>query len=175
MLIIYVIVRIDSKGPGIYVQERIGKEGKPFNLYKFRSMRIASDKLSQLTVGKEDPRITKVGKFIRKFKLDELPQLWNVLINDMSIVGPRPEVAKYVNLYTSEQRHVLAVKPGISDYASLIYINENEILARSADPHKTYIDVVMPRKIRLNLIYINNKSLKTYLDIIIRTIKHILK
>lgn len=128
-LVIYLLIRLESKGPGFYIQERIGKDGKPFGLYKFRSMRIGSDNQGLITIGSHDSRITRIGYFIRKYKFDELPQLLNVLKGDMSLVGPRPEVRKYVEMYTEEQRKVLSVKPGITDYASIEYVNENEILA----------------------------------------------
>ena len=135
-LIIYVVIRSSSKGPGFYSQKRIGKHGRPFRLYKFRTMRIGSDKGRLITVGGKDSRITKAGFYIRKYKLDELPQLWNVLIGDMSLVGPRPEVERYVKLYTPSQRVVLSVKPGITDYASIAFSEENIILGRAKNPEK---------------------------------------
>ena len=174
-LIIYVLIRLESKGPGFFVQERIGKGGKPFGLYKFRSMRTGSDKKRLITVGERDERITRLGYFIRRYKLDELPQLYNVLKGDMSLVGPRPEVRKYVDMYTEEQRKVLSVKPGITDYASIEYVNENEILGSSADPEKTYVEEVMPNKILLNMKYIRNQSITQYFKIIFLTFKSIFK
>ena len=174
-LIIYVLIRLESKGPGFFVQERIGKGGKPFGLYKFRSMRTGSDKKRLITVGERDERITRLGYFIRRYKLDELPQLYNVLKGDMSLVGPRPEVRKYVDMYTEEQRKVLSVKPGITDYASIEYVNENEVLGSSADPDKTYIEEVMPNKILLNMRYRRNQSITQYFKIIFLTFKSIFK
>lgn len=172
-LIIYIIIIIESKGGGFYSQTRVGKNGIPFAIYKFRSMRTDADKHGLITVGGRDPRITRIGYYIRKYKIDELPQLWNVLMGDMSLVGPRPEVQKYVDLYTEEQRKVLSVRPGITDYASIEYVDENILLAKSDDPDKTYIEVVMPAKIKLNMKYINNKSLKEYFKIIFLTLAKI--
>lgn len=169
-LILYFAICLESKGGGIYAQSRIGRYGREFLLYKFRSMRVNADKGSLITIG-DDSRITKSGKFIRKYKLDELPQLFNVLKGDMSLVGPRPEVAKYVNLYTDEQRKVLNVRPGITDYASIAYADENHILEQSDDPEKTYIEQIMPDKIKLNMQYINNHTLSEYFKIIFITIK----
>ena len=172
-LIIYIIIIIESKGGGFYSQTRVGKNGIPFAIYKFRSMRTDADKHGLITVGGRDPRITRIGYYIRKYKIDELPQLWNVLVGDMSLVGPRPEVQKYVDLYTEEQRKVLSVRPGITDYASIEYVDENILLAKSDDPDRTYIEVVMPAKIKLNMKYINNKSLKEYFKIIFLTLAKI--
>ena len=174
-LIIYILIRLESRGPGFYCQERIGKDGVPFGLYKFRSMRTGADKGSLITVGEHDNRITRIGYFLRRYKLDELPQLWNVLKGDMSLVGPRPEVRKYVDMYTEEQRKVLSVKPGITDYASIEYVNENEILGNASDPDKVYVEQVMPDKIKLNMRYIRNRSLVEYFKIILLTFKSIAK
>ena len=154
-LTIALIISITSKGGVFYRQERIGKDGVPFRLFKFRTMKPGSDKAGLLTVGINDSRITPIGGFLRKFKLDEFPQFLNVLSGEMSIVGPRPEVKKYVDLYTPEQREVLKVNPGITDYASIEYYNENEILGNSSDPQKTYIEEVMPAKLELNKKYIS--------------------
>lgn len=164
----------DSKGPVFFRQKRVGKDGIDFGLYKFRSMYVDSDRQGLITVGGRDPRITRSGYYIRKYKLDELPQLINVLKGEMSMVGPRPEVRKYVDLYTDEQRRVLNVRPGITDYASIEYIDENTLLAQSSDPDKTYIEEIMPAKIRLNMKYINNLSLSEYLKIIFKTITAII-
>ena len=172
-LVIYLLIRLESKGPGFYIQERIGKDGKPFGLYKFRSMRIGSDNQGLITIGSHDSRITRIGYFIRKYKFDELPQLLNVLKGDMSLVGPRPEVRKYVEMYTEEQRKVLSVKPGITDYASIEYVNENEILGNAKDPDRIYIEQVMPDKIKLNMKYIEHQSVKEYFKIIFLTFKSI--
>lgn len=170
LVIISLCVLLSSPGGIFYRQVRVGKNGKDFRLWKFRSMRPDSDTKGLLTVGGRDPRVTKIGYFLRKFKLDELPQLINVLVGDMSLVGPRPEVRKYVNMYTPDQLRVLDVRPGITDYASIEYSNENELLAKSADPEKTYIEEVMPAKLKLNMKYIEEKSLATDLKIIFRTL-----
>lgn len=160
---------ITSKGGVFFVQLRVGKNNKDFKLYKFRTMFLNSDSKGLLTVGNNDKRITKLGYYLRKNKLDELPQLINVLNGTMSIVGPRPEVRKYVNLYNSEQKSILDVKPGITDFASLMYYNENEILANSVNPEQTYINEIMPIKLELNKQYINEMSLFTDLKIIFKT------
>ncbi len=174
LLVIYILIRLTSKGPGFYSQKRVGKNGVPFRLFKFRSMRIGSDKGTLITVGGRDSRITKVGYYLRKYKLDELPQLWNVLIGDMSLVGPRPEVERYVRLYTPEQRVVLSVKPGITDYASIAYSDENLILGMADDPEKMYVEQIMPKKIEYNLQYINNQTMKEYFKIIFLTFAKII-
>ena len=165
-LIIYILIRYESKGGGFYCQQRVGKDGRMFGLYKFRSMRTGSDKKGLITVGGHDSRITRMGYFIRKYKIDELPQLWNVLKGDMSLVGPRPEVKKYVDLYTEEQRRVLSIRPGITDYASIEYVDENEILGKADNPDRVYVEEIMPAKIKLNMRYIENRSLKEYFKII---------
>ena len=173
LILISIWILLDSRGGVFYVQERIGLKGKPFGLIKFRTMRPESDKKGKLTVGDRDPRITKAGYSLRKYKLDELPQLFNVLFGQMRFVGPRPEVADYVNLYTDEQIRVLSVKPGITDYASLKYFKESELLAQSSDPRKTYIEEIMPEKIRINLEYIERKSFGEDMSIIAKTIARI--
>ena len=160
---------ITSKGGVFFVQLRVGKNNKDFKLYKFRTMFLNSESKGLLTVGNNDKRITKLGYYLRKNKLDELPQLINVLNGTMSLVGPRPEVRKYVNLYNSEQKSILDVKPGITDFASLMYYNENEILANSVNPEQTYINEIMPIKLELNKQYINEMSLLTDLKIIFKT------
>ena len=175
LVLVYVLVRLESRGPGFYSQKRIGKDGVPFRLYKFRSMRRGSDKGHLITVGGRDSRITKVGFYIRKYKIDELPQLWNVLIGDMSLVGPRPEVERYVRLYTPEQRIVLSVKPGITDYASIAFSNESELLGQAKDPEEMYINEIMPKKIEYNLNFINNRTLVEYFKIIFMTLCKIIK
>lgn len=174
-LVLYIMIRLESKGGGFYSQQRIGKDGVPFNLYKFRSMRKDADKKGLITVGGHDPRITRIGYFIRKYKLDELPQLFNVLKGDMSLVGPRPEVEKYTKLYTPEQRKVLSVVPGITDWASIEYVDENVILGKAEDPDKAYIEQVMPDKIKYNMKYINNRSVGEYFKIIFTTFYRILR
>lgn len=168
-LIISLLILLSGKGGVFYIQERVGKNGRPFGLLKFRTMRKDADKLGKLTVGMRDPRITKIGYYLRKSKLDEFPQFINVLKGEMSVVGPRPEVKEYTDLYTDEQRKVLTVKPGITDFASLEYYRENELLGKSDDPRQTYIEEIMPEKIKLNLKYIESKGLGTDLKIIGRT------
>lgn len=163
-------IKLDSNGRVFYKQTRVGLNNKDFKLLKFRSMVTDAEKKGLITVGGRDPRVTRSGYFIRKYKLDELPQLINVLKGDMSIVGPRPEVRKYVDLYDAYQRKVLTVKPGISDYASIEYIDENEILGKAEDPEKVYIEQIIPEKIRYNMKYIHNHSLKEYFKIIFLTI-----
>ncbi|WP_338938126.1 sugar transferase [Fusobacterium pseudoperiodonticum] len=174
MIIIAILIKLDSKGPVFFKQVRVTKNGREFKILKYRTMRVGSDKYSQITVGK-DSRITKVGDFLRKYKLDEIPQLINVLIGDMSLVGPRPEVPKYVALYTEEQREILKVRAGITDYASIEFSNENDILANETDPEKAYIEKIMPRKIELNKKYLSEISVMTDIKIILLTIKKILK
>lgn len=174
-IVLYLLIRIESKGGGFYSQERIGKNGKPFKLYKFRSMRIGSDKKGLITIGEKDNRITKTGFILRKYKLDELPQLWNVFIGDMSLVGPRPEVKKYTDLYTEEQKQVLHVRPGITDWASIKYVDENKILGESKSPDEAYVNLIMPNKIKLNMVYIQNQTLGEYFKIIFTTFKEIVR
>ncbi len=173
-IVIAIWIKLDSHGPVFYLQERIGKNRRPFRIFKFRTMHTDADKKGLLTVGGKDPRVTGAGYLLRKYKLDELPQLINVLIGNMSLVGPRPEVKKYVDLYSPAQLAVLSVKPGITDYASIEYADENELLARSADPENTYIHEVMPAKLQLNLRYIEEQGLMTDLRIIFQTIRKIL-
>jgi len=173
-LLLMLAISLESGGGVFYTQERVGKNGKVFKLLKFRSMRPNADKGSQITIGNRDPRITRTGYFIRRFKLDEFPQFVNVIIGDMSIVGPRPEVPFYVQMYTEEQRKILSVKPGITDYASLAYFHENEILATAADPQKAYIEEIMPAKITINQRYLSHPGLIQDLKIIGLTAKKIL-
>ncbi len=174
-VVVAVWIVIDNPGPIFYRQQRVGKDGKDFGLLKFRSMRIGADKESLITIGEHDSRITRAGYYIRKYKLDELPQLWNVLVGDMSLVGPRPEVRKYVDMYTDEQRLVLSVRPGITDYASIEYIDENRLLAQAEDPDRTYIEEIMPAKIALNMRYIEHQTLGEYLKIIFLTFAKIIR
>lgn len=169
-VIVALWVGLSSKGGVFYRQRRVGRFGKDFTLWKFRSMRVNSDTKGLLTVGGRDSRITKAGVFIRKYKLDELPQLFNVLKGDMSFVGPRPEVRKYVDLYTEEQMRVLSVRPGITSPASIKYRNENDILARENDPEKYYIDVIMQDKLAIELDYIDHQSMITDIKLIFQTI-----
>lgn len=174
-LIISCWVALDSKGGVFYKQERIGKNRKPFQLLKFRTMRPDSFGKGALTIGSRDPRITGIGYYLRKFKLDELPQLLNVLQGDMSFVGPRPEVKKYVDMYSDEQLKVLSVSPGITDYASIKFRNESDLLATAADPEKMYTEEIMPEKLRLNLEYINDNSVWKDVMIIFNTFYTIIK
>jgi lipopolysaccharide/colanic/teichoic acid biosynthesis glycosyltransferase len=168
-IIIAAFIIIESKGGVFYLQTRVGKNNQDFRLIKFRTMRTGSEKKGLLTVGK-DNRITGTGRFLRKFKLDEMPQLLNILIGTMSIVGPRPEVRKYVDMYNENQKKVLLAKPGLTDYASLEYFNENELLGKSENPEKTYIEEVMPAKLLLNEKYLSDISLGHDLKIIFKTL-----
>lgn len=176
-LFIFIIIWIvfDSRGGAFYLQTRVGRRNGDFKIFKFRTMFADSDKKGLLTVGSKDYRITRAGIFLRKYKIDELPQLANVLIGDMSFVGPRPEVRKYVEKYNSEQMRVLDVRPGITDVASIEYIYENELLGKSSDPEATYIKEVMPAKLRLNLEYINNKNFFKDILVIARTLGKIIR
>ena len=157
-LAIAIWIKLDSAGPVFYRQVRVGRNNKDFRIFKFRSMRVGADKGSLVTIGGRDPRVTRSGYYIRKFKLDELPQLINVFLGDMSLVGPRPEVRHYVNYWTPEQMHVLDVRPGITDPASIKFRNENELMEKAEDPEKYYIEVIMQEKIRLYLEYVQNAS-----------------
>ena len=174
-IIISILILLDSKGGLIYKQERVGKGDVIFKVLKFRTMRPDSFSKGALTVGSRDPRITNVGYYLRKYKLDELPQLFNVLFGDMSFVGPRPEVKKYTDLYTPEQKKVLSVRPGITDYASIKFRNENDLLASSDDPEKLYIEEIMPEKLKLNLEYINDNHILKDIKIILDTFYTIVK
>ena len=169
-IVIALLVKFSSAGPVFYRQVRVGQNFKDFYLLKFRTMKINADQLGLLTVGGRDPRVTSIGYYLRKFKLDELPQLWNVLIGEMSLVGPRPEVRKYVEQYNESQKNVLSVKPGITDWASILYKDENVILEKSANPEFDYVNVIMPDKIKYNFIFINNYSISEYFKILFVTI-----
>lgn len=172
--VLAVWIKADSRGPVFYRQTRVGRNNKDFRLYKFRSMRPDSDKLGLITVGGRDPRVTRSGYYIRKYKLDELPQLINVFVGDMSLVGPRPEVRKYVDMYTAEQLHVLDVRPGITSLASIRYRNENDVLAASDDPERCYIERVMPDKLEIDLEYVASASLWSDIKLIFTTFKEII-
>lgn len=174
LLAIAILIQLDSKGPVFYKQVRVGKHSKDFKIFKFRTMHVNADKMGLLTVGDRDPRVTKVGYALRKYKLDELPQLINVFIGEMSFVGPRPEVRKYVNLYSESDAEILKVKPGITDYASIKYRDEAELIKQSEHPEKTYIEEIIPEKIKLNKVYIHNYSLLTDIKIIFKTFTSIL-
>ncbi len=170
---IAILIYADSRGTIFYKQTRVGRNNIDFKLIKFRTMKPDSDKKGLLTVGNRDSRITRIGYYLRKYKIDELPQLFNVLKGEMSLVGPRPEVRKYVDLYSEQQKYILTVRPGITDYASIEYFAENEILAKSIDPEKTYIQEIMPHKIHLNLKYINKHNIFTDIKILAMTVKKI--
>lgn len=169
-ILIALYIKLDSRGTVFFRQSRVGWRNKDFMLYKFRTMVPGAVIKGTLTIGDHDDRVTKAGSFLRKWKIDELPQLWNVLIGDMSMVGPRPELRKYVAFYTDEEMEILQVKPGITDYASLFYRQEGQLLSRQVDPEKYYIEVIMPHKVKLNKKYIQEKSIKNYFRIIISTI-----
>jgi lipopolysaccharide/colanic/teichoic acid biosynthesis glycosyltransferase len=168
--IIAVAIVFDSRGGVFYRQARVGKGNKDFTLFKFRTMKTGSDLKGLLSVGQKDSRVTGVGSFLRKYKLDELPQLFNVLVGTMSLVGPRPEVRKYVALYTPAQMQVLNLRPGITDYASIAYANENELLAKAAEPERTYVEEIMPAKLELNRRFIEKPTLGSYFIIILKTV-----
>ena len=168
-IILAIWIKLDSEGPVFYRQVRVGKDNKDFRIFKFRSMRVGSDKGSLVTIGGRDPRITRSGYFIRKFKLDEFPQLINVFVGDMSLVGPRPEVRHYVNYWTPEQMHVLDVRPGITDPASIKFRNENELMEQAKDPEDYYINVIMQEKLKLYLEYVQNHSFWGDIGLIFKT------
>ena len=172
-IVVSLWIVFDDFGSPFFVQQRVGLNGKNFGLLKFRSMKKNAESKGQLTVGMKDNRITRSGYFIRKYKIDELPQLINVFLGEMSVVGPRPEVPKYVLLYNEEQQNVLSIKPGITDFASIEYVRENELLSASSDPEKTYIEEIMPAKLELNLKYLREQSFLTDMKIILQTIKAI--
>lgn len=174
-LILSIWIKLASKGPVFYRQVRVGRYNKDFRIFKFRSMREGADKGSLVTIGGHDPRITRSGYFIRKFKFDELPQLINVFLGDMSLVGPRPEVRHYVNYWTPEQMHVLDVRPGITDPASIKFRNENELMEKAEDPEKYYIEVIMQEKLKLYLEYVKNHSFLGDLGLIFKTFWVIVK
>ena len=173
-MVVSIWIILDDFGSPFFVQQRVGLNGRNFGLLKFRSMRKNAESQGQLTVGMKDNRITRSGYFIRKYKIDELPQLVNVFLGEMSVVGPRPEVPRYVSLYNEEQQNVLTIKPGITDFASIEYVRENELLSTSSDPEKTYIEEIMPAKLELNLKYLREQSFLTDMKIILQTIKAIL-
>jgi lipopolysaccharide/colanic/teichoic acid biosynthesis glycosyltransferase len=168
-LVLAIWIKMDSQGPVFYRQVRVGYKNKDFRIFKFRSMRVGSDKGSLVTIGGHDPRVTKSGYFIRKFKFDELPQLINVFLGDMSLVGPRPEVRHYVDYWTTEQMHVLDVRPGITDPASIKFRNENELMEQAEDPEKYYIEVIMQEKIKLYLEYVEKHSFLYDIGLIFKT------
>ena len=175
LLIVAIWIKLDSRGPVFYRQVRVGYKNKDFRIFKFRSMRIGADKGSLVTIGGRDPRVTRSGYFIRKYKLDELPQLINVFIGDMSLVGPRPEVRHYVDYWTPEQMRVLDVRPGITDPASIKFRNENELMGQAENPEEYYIHVIMQEKIKLYLEYVENASFLYDLKLILQTFKVIVR
>jgi len=168
-------IKTDSKGPVFFVQKRVGRQNKDFKLVKFRTMYVDAHKHGLITVGKRDPRVTPFGYYLRKLKLDELPQLINILKGDMSLVGPRPEVRRHVKLYTSEQLKVLNVRPGITSTASVEFLNENELLGRAKNPEYTYIHELMPRKLKLDLDYTRKRTFWGDIRIILATLDKILR
>ena len=174
-LVLAIWIKLDSKGPVFYRQVRVGYKNKDFRIFKFRSMGVGADKGSLVTIGGHDPRVTRSGYFIRKFKFDELPQLINVFVGDMSLVGPRPEVRHYVDYWTPEQMHVLDVRPGITDPASIKFRNENELMEKAEDPEKYYIEVIMQEKIKLYLEYVEKHSFFYDLGLIFKTFWVIVK
>lgn len=169
LLILCIIIKINSKGKIFYMQSRVGLNNVDFKLFKFRTMHADAEKKGLITIGSRDPRVTSIGCYLRKYKLDELPQLLNVFLGDMSLVGPRPEVRKYVDMYSVEQLKVLSVKPGITDFASIEFSNENELLGKSDNPDKLYVDEIMPHKLSLNLKYIQQQSLLLDFKLIFKT------
>jgi len=175
LLMIALVIKIESKGPVFYLQTRVGKNNTDFKIYKFRTMRVGSDTGGLLTIGDKDPRITKFGYFLRKYKLDELPQLINVFIGNMSFVGPRPEVRKYVNHYSKDDMSIFAIKPGITDYASICFRDEAELLRKTDNPEKLYLEKILPEKLKLNKKYLNSGNLLTDFKIILNTFKTIFK
>lgn len=174
LIFISIWIRRDSKGPVFYRGLRVGKNGQPLRIFKFRTMVENADKIGGPSSPEDDPRITRTGKFLRKYKLDELPQLMNVLKGEMSLVGPRPEVPSEVETYSEEEKKILSIRPGITDLASLKFHNEGEILKGSSDPHQTYREKIRPEKLRLALHYVHNHSFLTDLKIILKTLKTIL-
>ncbi|QIL41811.1 sugar transferase [Pedobacter sp. HDW13] len=173
LILIAIVIKLDSKGPVIFKQIRVGRNMKDFHLIKFRTMKVVQSNNSLLTIGNHDNRITKIGYWLRKYKLDELPQLLNVLKGQMSFVGPRPEVRKYVNMYSEEQRYVLSIKPGITDWASVEFCNENELLQHAEDPENYYIERIIPAKIKQNMRYIRQHDIFTDFKIIWLTLNRI--
>ena len=173
LLLIALILKIESKGPTLFMQTRVGRHKKDFIIFKFRTMFIGSDQKGLLTIGDNDPRVTNFGYFLRKYKLDELPQLVNVLIGNMSFVGPRPELRHYVNYYSDDGLSILSVKPGLTAFASIHFRNEAELLKTTNNPEKLYLEIILPEKLKLNKEYLNSANLLTDLKIILKTIKSI--
>lgn len=175
LLIAALLVKVSSPGPVLFRQVRVGMGGERFEILKFRTMREDAEAVGgQLTIG-DDARVTRIGRFLRKWKLDELPQLINVLKGDMSLVGPRPEVPRYVDLYSPEQRRVLTVRPGITDPASVAFRSESELMALHSEPERYYIEEIMPEKLRLNLEYLGRRTLLSDLRVIFATVLAVAK
>jgi len=174
MLIIALVISLGRKGGVLFKQQRVGKMGVPYQILKFRTMRSGSEAEGLISIGKRDPRVTGIGQFLRRSKLDELPQLFNILKGEMSFIGPRPEVPRFVKMYTEEQMKVLGMRPGLSDPASLAFFNESELLGASDDPEKHYIEVIMPAKLKMNLDYVLNHSIGKDFSLAMKTIKKIL-
>lgn len=174
LMVVWLAVVLDSPGGGFYGQTRVGRGGRPFTMWKFRTMRVGDEHKSGLTVG-SDPRVTRAGKLLRRSKLDELPQLWNVMRGEMSIVGPRPELQRYTALYTSEQRKVLSVRPGMTDHASIKYAGEEMLLGAAENPEREYVENILPDKLRLNRLWIENPTAGEYFRIIFATADAILR
>ncbi len=173
LLLISLLITLESKGGVFFIQKRVGRNNKDFRLIKFRTMNIHSEHKGLFTIGQRDPRVTRMGYFLRKYKIDEFPQLINVIKGNMSIVGPRPEVRKYVELYTPEQSLVLTVRPGITGLASLEYVHENKMLGESDNPEETYLKEMMPRKLELNLEYVKSASFRTDIRLILKTFRKV--
>lgn len=173
-LVVALLIKLDDGGPVFFLQERVGYRGRRFRIWKFRTMYVGAEQKGSLTIG-EDPRITRVGRWLRKWKIDELPQLINVVLGEMSLVGPRPEVPKYVALYNEEQLRVLDLVPGITDPASISFRNESDILATVSDPEQVYVERIMPEKIRINLKYAEKATVWTDFIVIWRTLLALLK
>lgn len=174
-LIIALLIKHDSMGPVFYRGERAGRHGKVFRIFKFRTMVSNAEKLGGCSTGDDDPRITKVGKVLRKYKIDELPQFFNVFLGQMSLVGPRPEVKKFVEIYSSREKAILSVRPGITDWASIWNSDEGSLLAGAEDPDKTYLELIRPEKIRLQLKYVENRSFWTDLTILVATLEKLFR
>jgi len=170
LAVIAVWIKLDSRGPVFYRGLRVGRYGRPFRILKFRTMVVDAEKLGASSTKEDDPRITRSGAFLRRFKFDELPQLWNVLVGEMSLVGPRPQVQWAVDLYSNEEKRLLNVRPGITDYASLKFRNEGEILKGADDPDEAYLRLIAPEKIRLGLWYVEHRSLWIDLRILWATV-----
>ena len=175
LLIIAILIKISSPGPVFYRGLRAGKNFKPFKIFKFRTMKAEAEKLGGPSTAGDDPRLTRIGKFLRKWKIDELPQLLNVIKGEISLVGPRPEVLEYAKLYQGEEKIVYTIKPGITDFASLWDVHEEEILKGSPDPEKTYLEKIRPEKVKLQMKYLKEMSLYTDIKIIWRTLLKLIK